>query len=88
MANKHSEYLVAIPKKAATNIQNKAPGPPMCTAVATPTILPVPMVLAKAVHKAAKPVISPCLDSSDSLDFLNTSFKENTKLDTWISLNL
>ena len=52
MANKPSEYLVAIPKNAEIHIQNKAPGPPAIIAVATPTIFPVPIVEDKAVHKA------------------------------------
>jgi hypothetical protein len=33
-----------MPKNADTHIQNTAPGPPRKTAVATPTILPVPTV--------------------------------------------
>ena len=58
---KTSENFVAIPKNAARIIQNKAPGPPAQTAVATPTILPVPIVALSAVHKAAKLEISPSL---------------------------
>ena len=34
-----------------THIQNTAPGPPLRMAVATPTMLPVPMVVASAVHR-------------------------------------
>ena len=63
--------FVAIPKNAARIIQNKAPGPPAQTAVATPTILPVPIVALSAVHKAAKLEISP----SPSSSFLNIHFK-------------
>ena len=44
-----SEYLVAIPKRAVSHIQKIAPGPPKVIAVATPTILPIPTVAAKAV---------------------------------------
>ena len=58
-ASTPSAYLVAMPKKAAIHIQNKAPGPPAFTAVATPTILPVPTVAAKAVHSAWKLLTSP-----------------------------
>ena len=58
-ASRHSEYLVAIPKKAAIHIQNKAPGPPALIAVATPTMLPVPTVAASAVHNALKLFTSP-----------------------------
>ena len=52
-------YLVAVPKRAASHIQNKAPGPPAAIAVATPTIFPVPIVADKAVHKAANGETSP-----------------------------
>ncbi len=63
-AKRPSEYLVAIPKNAVTTIQNKAPVPPAPTAVATPTILPVPMVALNAVHNAPKLDISPSQASS------------------------
>ena len=59
MASKPSAYLVAIPKKAETHIQNIAPGPPTAIAVATPTILPVPIVADMARHNALKLLISP-----------------------------
>ena len=39
-----------MPKKATIHIQKMAPGPPVMMAVATPTMLPVPMVAASAVH--------------------------------------
>jgi hypothetical protein len=42
-----------------THIQNMAPGPPMDIAVATPAILPMPTVLAKAIVVAWKGVIRP-----------------------------
>ena len=54
-----SEYLVAIPKIPVSHIQRMAPGPPMRSAVATPTMDPVPMVAARAVARAPKPEISP-----------------------------
>src|SRR5699024_9928507 len=47
-----SPYFVAIPNNAESHIQNTAPGPPRTTAVATPTMLPVPMVAAIAVVRA------------------------------------
>ena len=59
IANKPSAYLVAIPKNAASHIQNKAPGPPTFMAVATPIIFPVPTVAANAVQRAAKLDTSP-----------------------------
>ena len=40
-----------MPKKATIHIQKMAPGPPATRALATPTILPVPMVAASAVHR-------------------------------------
>ena len=45
-------------------IQNNAPGPPAEIAVATPTILPVPIVADNAVQRAPKLVTSPCPSSS------------------------
>ena len=47
-----SAQLVIIPKKAEKHIQNTAPGPPALIAVATPTILPVPMQAARAAFNA------------------------------------
>src|SRR3989338_5364706 len=54
-----SAYLVAIPKTPVSHIHKTAPGPPEATAVATPTILPVPMVAARAVVRAPNWLISP-----------------------------
>ena len=54
-----SAYLVAIPKMPVSHIQRTAPGPPAATAVATPTMLPVPMVAASAVVSAPKWLTSP-----------------------------
>ena len=59
--------MVAVPTKAASHIQNNAPGPPETMAVATPTILPVPIVAESAVHSAAKLLTSPCFPSVSSL---------------------
>lgn len=46
---KHSAYFEAMPSSAVVHIQNRAPGPPIQIAVATPTMLPVPTVTASAV---------------------------------------
>src|SRR5699024_8502081 len=54
-----SAYLDAMPTRPVTHIQNKAPGPPIPMAVATPTILPVPTVAASAVVNAWNWEISP-----------------------------
>ena len=59
MASRPSEYLVAMPKKAMIHIQKMAPGPPDTMAVATPTMLPVPMVAARAVVNAENGETSP-----------------------------
>ncbi|MPM83348.1 hypothetical protein SDC9_130412 [bioreactor metagenome] len=47
-----SAYLVDIPNTPVSHVQSTAPGPPKEIAVATPTILPVPMVAARAVQRA------------------------------------
>ena len=47
-----SAKLVDMPRIALTHIQNKAPGPPMSKAMATPTMLPVPTCEAMAVERA------------------------------------
>lgn len=52
MDNITSENLVVIPKSADNHIQNTAPGPPTAIARATPAILPVPTVAARAVDTA------------------------------------
>ena len=51
-----------MPTRAVIHIQNRAPGPPMAMAVATPTMLPVPMSAAMAVIRAFQGDISPCSD--------------------------
>ena len=51
IANKPSAYLVEMPKTPVSQHQSTAPGPPKAIAVAIPTMLPVPMVAAKAVAK-------------------------------------
>ena len=58
-ARSPSAYLVAMPKKAASHIQNSAPGPPAAIAVATPTMFPVPIVAESAVQSAPKLETSP-----------------------------
>jgi hypothetical protein len=56
---------VAIPRKPAIQHHNTAPGPPNEIAVATPMILPVPIVAAKDVANAPNWLMSP--DESESL---------------------
>ena len=58
-ASRPSAYLVEIPKRPVSQHHNTAPGPPSDTAVATPIILPVPMVAAKAVANAPNCDTSP-----------------------------
>ena len=52
MARSASPYLVAMPKMPVSHIHRTAPGPPAAIAVATPTMLPVPIVAASAVVSA------------------------------------
>ena len=65
-------------------IQNNAPGPPAHIAVATPTMLPVPIVAERAVHKAPKEVTSPSPPSS----FFTIYFKAKGSLRIWVNPNL
>ena len=65
-----SLYFVAMPKSPVSQIQSTAPGPPIPTAVATPTIFPVPMVAAMAVASAPKPLTSPLASVSGVTDIL------------------
>ena len=51
--------MVAIPKMLEIHIQNIAPTPPSEMALATPTILPVPIAPARAVAIARNGVILP-----------------------------
>ena len=72
-----SMYLVAMPNTPVIHIQNTAPGPPEATAVATPIILPVPMVAARAVVSAPNCETSPSPSGSgvtESLIPLNVCF--------------
>ena len=62
MARMISANLVIMPTRAVTHIQNRAPGPPMARAVATPTMLPVPISPARAVMRAFQGEISPFSD--------------------------
>lgn len=57
-----SANFVIMPTRAVTHIQKRAPGPPMAMAVATPTILPVPISAARAVMRAFQGESSPCAD--------------------------
>ena len=59
MASIHSLNLEVKPNAAEIHIHTNAPGPPLTIAVATPTILPVPIVAASAVASDAKGETSP-----------------------------
>jgi hypothetical protein len=59
IANIHSENLEERPKQADIHIHTNAPAPPETIAVATPTILPVPIVAARAVVSAENGETSP-----------------------------
>ena len=58
-ASSPSAYLVAMPKMPVSQHHSTAPGPPNATAVATPTMFPVPMVAASAVASAPNWLTSP-----------------------------
>ena len=58
-ASTTSAYLVIIPTRADTHIQNTAPGPPRVMAEATPAMLPTPTVLPRAVAMAWKGLTPP-----------------------------
>ena len=70
-ASSDSAYFVDMPKIPVTMHQNTAPGPPMQTAVATPTMLPVPIVEASATANAAKGDTFPFMLLSRSIRTLN-----------------
>ena len=59
MASSPSPYFVAMPNTPDSQHHSTAPGPPRATAVATPTMLPVPMVAASAVASAPNCDTSP-----------------------------
>ena len=63
-ASNASPYFVAIPTTPVSQHHNTAPGPPTATAVATPTIFPVPIVAASAVVSAPNWLISPSAEVS------------------------
>ena len=67
---KTSEYFVAMPNTPVSHTQSTAPGPPERMAVATPTMLPVPMVAASAVVSAPNWLISPSASLSFCKDIL------------------
>ena len=55
-----------MPTSAVIHIQNTAPGPPSAIAVATPAMLPTPMVAARQVISAANGLTSPGWSGSTS----------------------
>ncbi len=57
-----------MPNRPAIHIQKMAPGPPARSAVATPTMEPVPMVAASAVASAPKLEMSPLPSGSRRTD--------------------
>jgi hypothetical protein len=67
-----------MPNTAETSIQKRAPGPPKWRAVATPAMLPVPIVEARAVERAAKDEMVPS-PSFFFPRFPNTSLNIKTK---------
>ena len=58
-ASRHSAHLEDRPSRAESSIHTRAPGPPATRAVATPAMLPVPMVAARVVIRAERGETSP-----------------------------
>ena len=63
-ASSPSAYLVEMPNTPVSQHHNTAPGPPRAMAVATPMMLPVPMVAARAVARAPNCDTSPAASLS------------------------
>ena len=64
MASSPSAYFVAMPNTPVSQHHSTAPGPPRAMAVATPMMLPVPMVAASAVASAPNCDTSPVASGS------------------------
>ena len=85
-ASTASAYIVAMPKKAITHIQNIAPGPPVSIAPEAPTMLPVPTWAAIAVARAWKELMPLSCFSPLSLRLPNTFFMPSPKQRTCTKL--
>ena len=89
-AMRDSAYLVAMPNTPAIQHQNTAPGPPRKMAVPTPTMLPVPMVDARAVVRAWNWLTSPgasgsrVMDSLMPVQVLRWMTPVRTVMNTWV----
>ena len=59
IASTPSWYLVHMPTRALTHIQNTAPAPPMAIAIATPAMLPIPTVAATTEASAWAELMAP-----------------------------
>ena len=68
IANSPSAYFVEMPKTPVSQHQRTAPGPPRAMAVATPMMLPVPMVAASAVAREPNCDTSPVASGSRCTD--------------------
>ena len=64
MASRPSAYFVEMPKTPVSQHHSTAPGPPRAMAVATPMMLPVPMVAARAVANEPNCDTSPVASGS------------------------
>ena len=89
-ASNPSAYFVAMPNTPVSQHQNTAPGPPSVMAVATPMMLPVPMVAARAVANAPNWLTSPFADESDLTDrrmavsSLRCGNRNRMVMNTWV----
>ena len=90
MASRASEYFVEMPNTPVSQHQNTAPGPPNATAVATPIILPVPIVAARAVASAPNCDTSPfcdlsrCTERRMAVKSLRCGKRRRTDRKTWV----
>ena len=93
MASRPSEYLVAMPNTPVSQHHSTAPGPPSATAVATPMMLPVPMVAASAVASAPNCDTSPreplsaVTDNLMALNRCHCGKRSTTVRYTWVPMS-
>ena len=69
---------------ASIHIQNRAPGPPVATAVATPLILPTPTAPPTAVDATSRMLIWPPLPSLETERVSLLSILPKVSLKKWV----
>jgi len=86
IASVTSENFVHMPRNAEHHIQKIAPGPPRAIAPATPAILPVPTVPARAVQTAWKGLMEPSFACVLSKILPTVFFMATPNLRIWMNL--